>query len=152
MQLQPLVTLTTLVLSAALAVLAAQFSWQVYSLFNPPQLPPVLPATPSTPQQRYNMAQLQARPLFGQEQTAPVRISRPKLTPVRRPPSNLKLIGLIGGPKGVAIIRHGKAQRTAMAGDTLKFAGSAQTLLEIHPDYVIVQHNGRAERLVLQGK
>jgi|GEM_PF-2998643 len=154
MQLQPLATLTTLLLSAVLAVLAAQLSWQFYGLFIPYEPPPARKLQPaSSPiEQRYNMARLQALPLFGQEQATPARVSKPRKIPVRRQPSNLKLIGLIGGPKGVAIIRSGKLQRTAMAGDALKFPGSKQTLLEIHSNYVTVLHNGRAERLVLQGK
>ncbi|MCV6591112.1 MAG: hypothetical protein OIF57_19125 [Marinobacterium sp.] len=145
--------LLTIMLSAVLAILAAHWSWQLYALFNPAPLPPAhtfTAAPQAEPGTCYNLAALQQQPLFGHEQKAApvVRKSRPR--PAPRPRSNLKLVGLIGGPQGVAIIRSGKEQLIVMTGETLKLPGPEQTLMEINPDHIIISRNGRAERLDLQ--
>lgn len=120
------------------------FSLPVTYKVEPSSLSFALPET----KHEYDVEALLSQPLFGKEvpPEGPVRVIKPTITP---PPLNL--IGLIGGPQGVVIIRSGSQERSYMVGDTIETPAGVYRVVEIAMDHVVVRMNGVVRRLELEG-
>ncbi len=155
MPVQRIAQFTTLILSALVALLAARWTWQLVALAQPAPL--ALPALAQTGSplpaetRPYDLKALIDAPLFGAEAQ---QRSQPKALPTAAPRSaqtHLKLIGIIGGERGAAIILDGARQRTYLTGEYLAQNRSLQ-LAQVAANHVILLRDGVAEKLELAGE
>lgn len=155
MQYQSLIHVVSLLLSAIVALLAAQFSWQLYGYLNPSKsssatLTPAALAlpTPLPVSKGYSLTSLVSQPIFGQE------VKQPHATqggmPVSKAP--LRLLGIIDGNPGVAVIHHGKTQRAYFVGEYIALPGRKIKIEQISSREVKISRDGAVERLVLKEK
>ena len=132
----------------------ATLSWQLYQSMQPAEsalggTPPITPPATRTPSSQ-SVRQITRAWLFGKPEnskSAPVQ----KNAPVTK--LNLVLRGVLAADPdalALAIIAKGKGksgkEEIYGIGDTIQHG---VTLREIHPDHIIIERNGRAEKLVM---
>lgn len=145
------------VYSTLALLLLAELVWQTGALLGstlqqpePPLLPKVRGAV---------VVQTQQSPVLGQrlflfgrppQEVQTKATAEPEMQPsVQKTRLNLKLIGLVNlGSRGVALIQKGGQTLVLVPGETIQ---PGVKLLKLLPNQVIIEHNGRQERLMLQG-
>ncbi len=142
----------SLVLVIALAWTLSNIAWQLLAPEEPAATPVTTrPAVPvATQQTRQSVSDITRQHLFGKEDNAPARPVETK-TPVSR--LNLTLRGVLAAEPdtlSTAIISAGKGkggkEEIYAIGDTIQ---NGVKLHEVHSDHVIVDRQGRLEKLVM---
>lgn len=111
-----------------------------------PLFPKIMPAKMvSQPMQVHGSALR----LLGQPTKATSTPVTENLSEVKKTRLNLKLVGVIrSGERGVALIQKGRETVVVLPGETIQ---PGVKLLEIHPNQVVIEHQRKKERLLLEG-
>jgi general secretion pathway protein C len=111
-----------------------------------PLLPKITPTkTVNQPMQVHGSA-LQ---LLGQPTKVTSTPVTENLSEVKKTRLNLKLIGVIqSGERGVALIQKGRETVVVLPGEDIQ---PGVKLLEVHANQVVIEHQGKKERLLLEG-
>lgn len=141
----------SLVLVVALAWTLANIGWQLLAPQQPAVAPGlVTPTTGTASKPRFSVSDITRRHLFGKESSAPLLPVQTK-TPVSK--LNLTLRGVLAAEPSnlsTAIISAGKGksgrEEIYAVGDTIQ---NGVKLHEVHGDHVIIDRQGRLEKLVM---
>lgn len=144
-----LAAIITMLLVVACAWLLVEITWMFFPQGEPSSMPVTQRATPliNKRAQQDNFKKLTAANVFGVSEQAV-----PQQTKVPETKLNLTLKGVLSATPvtmASAIIAQGKAGKEEIYGIGDKMPGGV-TIKEIHPEYVVLERNGRLETLKLQ--
>ncbi len=129
------------------AWLAAQASWQVAALFREVPVPPsaeVRAVQRDAADPGYDVNNILSVPLFG------VRSAEtPAAEDIKHSRLKIRLLGVIAGERGVAILHHDGKEHTYAVGVRLDVRESV-TLEAVRADHIVINRGGSREKIELE--